>query len=349
VGSSGIVAFKPRPKTPPARTVAPSVHPHHIADQYRGAFAAGFARAAKTLIPDMDTLTRGIGRGVTADAMSAIEDLQSFKHRLSDELTPVVQAIMAMRGREAMEKLTPVPLAKADNLQPFQISTGNFDLTNPYAIQAAQSIVGDLITQVSEETIDTVRETIAQSIENGIPPRNAAKFISSIVGLNGPQARALAKFRDGLMNAEAKLAQSRIDTLVANYGDRLLRQRGLMIARTETIRASVAGTQVAWQQAVQQGVLNAQTMGQVWIDTEDESTCPACDQLASEDPIPMGGQFSNGMDGPPDHPDCRCDVGIAELPTPLEQAPGSAFGADTADDATDLSTPEDEDEVQADV
>ncbi len=314
--------------SPPRRTAPPSIHPHHVADAYQGMYAAAFMRACKTLIPDLDSLTRGIARGVVADAMASIEDLASFKHRLAAETLPPTQAIMAMRGREAMQKLTPI--AKA--AMPLLLGS-SFSLTNPYAIQAAQSIVGDMVTGVSEETIDAIRSAIAQSIENGIPPRQAAKYISSLTGLNGPQTATLAKFRQGLV--DSKLPLGKVESMTSSYGARLLQQRGLLIARTETIRASVAGTQAGWQQAIQQGQLDSQTMGQVWIDTEDERTCPDCTALAASDPIPFGEQFEDGQDGPPDHPGCRCDVGVATLPTPLAAAPASAFG-DTSGDVSTL-------------
>jgi SPP1 gp7 family putative phage head morphogenesis protein len=90
------------------------------------------------------------------------------------------------------------------------------------------------------------------------------------------------------------------------------RARATLIARTETIQASTDGALAAYTQASDQGMLDG--YGKVWIAENDERECPDCEALDGEQ-VAFEDQFSDGEDGPPDHPDCRCAVGAEPMDT----------------------------------
>jgi hypothetical protein len=48
-----------------------------------------------------------------------------------------------------------------------------------------------------------------------------------------------------------------------------------------------------------------------WYTNEDDRVCPVCDLDETDREVEMDEDFSNGFDGPPAHPSCRCwlDVG----------------------------------------
>ena len=86
--------------------------------------------------------------------------------------------------------------------------------------------------------------------------------------------------------------------------------RAELIARTETIAASADGALASYQQAADAGAL--QGYGKVWIAELDQRCCPICEDLDGEQQA-FADPFSDGSDGPPDHPDCRCAVGAEPL------------------------------------
>ncbi|HEY1882209.1 MAG TPA: phage minor head protein [Candidatus Cybelea sp.] len=82
-----------------------------------------------------------------------------------------------------------------------------------------------------------------------------------------------------------------------------------MVARTETARAMNAGVMQTYRAA---GVARI-----MWIAAEDERTCPKCSDLDGEI-VPLGAQFDDGIEAPPDHLLCRCTVVSAGTAQPDE-------------------------------
>jgi hypothetical protein len=230
--------------------------------------------AVATLTPDRARLGRGLAEGNVAEAMASIDQTQ-LRAALRDALLPIVRKVIAGRGQAVLNDL--FLLRKADTTGPAASGAGPvtvtaglaFDLDNPYAITAAQTIVGDLVVGIDEPTVDALRQIIAYCIQNGIPPARSATMIGAVVGLDPRRAAALQRYEAGL----AGLPSSNIADLVAAQGDKLLRDRGYLIARTETIAAGVTGTQAAWNQAINGGMLDATRFGQTWIAASDDRTC----------------------------------------------------------------------------
>lgn len=77
----------------------------------------------------------------------------------------------------------------------------------------------------------------------------------------------LQAMRDG-----KPLAQADIDRITARYSDRLLKYRGDVIARTETIASTHAGQKEAMQQLIDTGRVKASQIRKVWRPTGDKRT-----------------------------------------------------------------------------
>jgi SPP1 gp7 family putative phage head morphogenesis protein len=91
------------------------------------------------------------------------------------------------------------------------------------------------------------------------------------------------------------------DTLTANIkaSYAFSAARAELIARTETARADVAGNLIGWKAS---GVVTKKQ----WIVGED--CCPECCDLDGVE-VDIGDSFpGEGGDGPPLHPNCRCDI-----------------------------------------
>ena len=133
-----------------------------------------------------------------------------------------------------------------------------------------------------------------------------------MVGLDTRRALAVENFR--LAQIELGLPLSRVDELTERFAKRKLRERSLMIARTETMNALNRGQQIAWEQATKDGLLN-KTAKQEWIVTPDEilRNCPVCRTMDGQ-LRPLGKTFLTGIgtsvSGPTAHPHCRCTLGM---------------------------------------
>lgn len=113
------------------------------------------------------------------------------------------------------------------------------------------------------------------------------------------------------------LGMDGISKLIMDVFDTCTKYRSLLIARTETIRASNGGAEAAYMQS---GVVE----GKEWLVTEDDKTCPLCNRMAGKVKRLNENYFSLGdklvaegttmifdyedVSFPPLHPSCRCTI-----------------------------------------
>ncbi|MGE3276735.1 MAG: phage minor head protein [Vicinamibacterales bacterium] len=185
---------------------------------------------------------------------------------------------------------------------------GRFDLVNPRAVEAAETLTADLVREIGEQTRRAIRSVVARSIREGIPPRVAAREIRTLVGLTERQAMAVINYRFSLLEGGA--SPTAVQKAAERYAARLLRQRALLIARTETIRAGRIGRHTAWREAREAGLIPPGARKR-WVVTPDDKLCPICAPLGPPDPAEaeLDQPFETALgsvDGPPLHPACRC-------------------------------------------
>jgi SPP1 gp7 family putative phage head morphogenesis protein len=189
----------------------------------------------------------------------------------------------------------------------FKVSL-TFDVLNPRAVSFVTQHTGELIRQVSDETIAAVKDIVQRAFEQGGHPYQQAKMIQGHIGLTERQSRAVENLK--ARQLEAGITQERADWQAERYAGRLLRDRAELIGRTETISAANAGQQESWQQAVDAGLIDPDEFEMEWITTPDDRACQECLDLDGER-APIGGVFPGGLTGPPAHPGCRCAAGLS--------------------------------------
>lgn len=216
-----------------------------------------------------------------------------------------------------------------------------FDRTSPEAIEWARTRSSTLVTQITAETREGIRQAIARAFSEGIAPRESARLIRELVGLRPDQVDAVLNARKRLIDAATRasrtgravavkipgapngvlkvppggLPPARLQATLKRYAERQLRQRALLIARTETIAASNAAQQLQWAQAIRDGLLRGTEM-QRWSTARDERTCPVCRPLDGVT-VPLGQTFPSELGpltAPPAHPNCRCAIVLAVAP-----------------------------------
>lgn len=202
-----------------------------------------------------------------------------------------------------------------------------FDQTNPEALRWARTRAARLVTEIDASTRAAIRRIIAMAFKEGIPPREAAQMIRPLVGHTERDVEALSAAWERLMKADggdlvkvgqrsyrvpSRWSKTWVKRVYDKYADKLIANRALLIARTETIAASNEGQRQLWTQAQAEGLI-AQTAKRVWITTFDDRECPTCAGMDGQTRL-IDEPFDAGPNGevmsPPAHPACRCSMGI---------------------------------------
>lgn len=266
------------------------------------------------------------GSGIEADAISFIEALQgAFK-----------------AGAEAeMIELSHVAVMKASIG-----TTLSFDLLNPETVNWLQTYTFNLIREIATSSRLAIQDIVIEAFRQGGHPYEQARDIRRMIGLTRQQAQAVYNYRNMLEGSPSEmrqalgaalrdrrfdpsvlnaartgtgLPQAKIDAMVDQYYSRMLNYRARNIARTETLRASGAGQRTLWNQAVREGILKPDQTRRKWITGGGTRTCDTCAAVPRMNPggVRLDGVFQTdigGVDGPPLHPSCRCDVVLTFLP-----------------------------------
>lgn len=188
----------------------------------------------------------------------------------------------------------------------------SFTLTNPRAVQYARTMSSTLITSVDDATISSVQQIVARGLDSrtALAPPQMAKLIQEVVGLTPRQADTVARYRRGLKGTEAS-----IDKRTARFAARQHRQRGLTIARTETMRSANMGVRLLGEELTRVPFVRSTDIAFVWITTPDDRLCARCAGMHDQ-VVGYQQQFQEGPTSkrpvstatPPLHPRCRCAI-----------------------------------------
>ncbi len=273
----------------------PSKAVHAVADRLspkvRKAFLAATTQIGRNLA---DRLARMVIEGDFTGIQKAI---------VAANLSPEMSHVTNILARGFLESHI-IAQSQLVDLKP------SFTMVNPMAAHQAKVHAARMVTGVSKQTKKAIATLTARAVTEGIEPMNLAKMIRPLIGLNQRQAHALWNARQAW--TKGGLTGEALDTRVAAYSTRLLKQRATAIARTETIRAAALGVRQGWQDAVDRKILNPHTTKREWIAALSDRTCMICldangQVVTFEKPFLVGGQET---DGPPAHPLCRCAVGL---------------------------------------
>lgn len=147
------------------------------------------------------------------------------------------------------------------------------------AMRSVGVTIDDLLTQADERAIEWALEHAGELMDD-----------LSATTLDRVRTLGARAEEEGWTNDELATALS---DDIAFAGS-----RAEMVARTETAFASVQGNLTGWRES-------GRVAAKRW--TVGDGCCEECELLDGEE-APLDGAFSSGDDGPPAHPNCRCDV-----------------------------------------
>lgn len=212
----------------------------------------------------------------------------------------------------------------------------SFDRERPESSQWARQAAGTMISQITGEQRNVVREVVSSAALGAGDWGDVARRVQGSIGLTTQQAGWVANHYDrayltairGGMNATQ--AAARASDSANRYQTAVHRYRANTIARTETMRAASEGRMQAWNQGITEGFIGANWQKE-WIPESD--ACEICLGLRGKK-IRVKDSFSVGE--PPAHPNCRCDV----ILVPPKVQPAGA-GVDWGTVLTGISTLDD--------
>lgn len=160
------------------------------------------------------------------------------------------------------------------------------------------ALTGELIQGLTDELRDTVIETVARGIAEGLNPSQTARRVRSGLGLTQQQAEWVANARQELASADTMagylertkrdgrfdtavtnaikrgrdLSGDQIERMVSAYERRLIGMRAENIARTETLSAISQGQYDAADQMIAEGRVDRNDIRYKWDATGDSRT-----------------------------------------------------------------------------
>lgn len=179
-----------------------------------------------------------------------------------------------------------------------------------------------LVTRINDQQQQALKEVIAYGKIQKMGADELSKYLRPLVGLNGPQAMANAKY---YMTIKAKLAdehprmkpeniEKKARHMAQMYGEKQHRDRAKMIAQTELVNIYNSGSHYAIMQAISDGYIDAVT--KTWVTARSDRVCAGCAALEGVT-IPVDDYFAfrgTRVLYPTAHPRCKCVVEYNIMP-----------------------------------
>jgi hypothetical protein len=214
--------------------------------------------------------------------------------------------------KERLKKLFEVSL-EANGAEIGKITGGaKFDFVDPRALTWIDKYCADLIVGIDDKTRAGVKAIVKNGYEKGVTPRNQAKLIKEIVGLDERRALALQKYSDNLFSKG--YSEEKVWRLLEKKGEQLLNTRARTIAVNECSEASANASYWNTKSACERGILSKDEYEAYRIVAADERLCKKCGPIAGESrEIPDGSYASTGSVTVKVHISCRCTEGIRSI------------------------------------
>jgi hypothetical protein len=182
----------------------------------------------------------------------------------------------------------------------------------PATLEWLEEHTGELIKEVSEDTILTVRSIIAGAMRSSLRPTNAEIMarIRGSVGLLVREEEAAQRRYETLLDGGMDIERAERATDI--YRGQLLRARGERIARTEAQNALCEGWLMGVREAQDQGYL-PESAKMKWNSAPESRNknrpCEICLALGRMPAVALDAGWDyegKHYDRPPSHPGCRC-------------------------------------------
>ena len=207
---------------------------------------------------------------------------------------------------------------------------GPFDAISEHVIRAAKDLDTRVIRGLASNVRETVRQHVLRGMEEGLNPRTIARGARQILDLAPSQEQAVANFRRMLEEGDSEaltralrdkrfdstlrkafasgeaLPAEKVDRMVAAYHKGMVAHNAETISRTVSLDAQRSGQRLAWQDAIDRGIVEPTNLKRKWVTVGDERVRPEHRAMNGET-ISFEGVYSNGEKVPGETAfNCRC-------------------------------------------
>lgn len=228
------------------------------------------------------------------------------KARVVNDFLPELRHLYDVKVAEALR-----PLIEATKKPPTEVTNvlqRAFSFDDQSTIDESEAAVGDILLAGAKATMKSLGVITGPSFNLENPravdymQNYGAKLVKGIDATTRDQLSTI--LTDGIENGKSysKVA-GEIKTAFDGFGT----ARATTIAITEAATAYVQGNLMS-AAMLQDAGLN---MEKAWLALGDP--CDECEDNADEGYIDIDDNFSSGDDGPPAHPNCRCDLAIRRV------------------------------------
>lgn len=183
-----------------------------------------------------------------------------------------------------------------------------FDLVDEKAVMWAKNHTADLVTEITDEMRQQIRDVMAESTQGQLTYSQAARKIRTNLALTTKDSKAVdnyySKQLDKLTRSGLSIdkATEKASARAERYAAKLLRNRSEAIARTEIANAASEGRKISWETGVADGYIDSASLKE-WVAESD--ACEICGPMDGVT-VPYNKNFPSGVMMPPQHPNCRC-------------------------------------------
>lgn len=205
----------------------------------------------------------------------------------------------------------------------------DFDVTNHRAVRHMQMNRLRLVSQLADDAAAATREALIDGTRRGINPIDMAREFRDSIGLTEKQVRSVNNYRkllekgttealtrklrdrrfDSTVRRAARtgkpLTKAQIDAMVTRYGERYVKYRSEVIARTESLSEVHAGNEEGFQQAYDEGQLSPEQVEKEWHISPDSLVRDPAHTMMRGQKQPEGSPFISGAGNRLMHPGDR--------------------------------------------
>jgi len=249
--------------------------------------------------------------GTASEIAEKIVDWKAFERVSRPVLEPALLEGLVAVGRRVYERHH-----RRREKRTFDLLKQTFDPISQRATAYARGRGSTLITLITEESKDAIREIVGGGLRAGDSWQTMARQVRTHIGLNRPQIGSYNRTIDDWISQG--LDPDEISVRAEGLFNRLLRERAELIVRTEGNRAARAGIAEGYGQMGLEFV--------EWI--TDPEACDICVAIAAADGGHGPGVYTiEESEAVGDtHPNCEC-TWVAAEPVAAPAAGGTEGGA----------------------
>jgi len=154
-------------------------------------------------------------------------------------------------------------------------------------------------TQMTQAALNKMGDVIQDGLSKGLGPKEIAKSLDTVTGLDSNRAKTLGKVEEYLKSTG--LEGEALDKALDNKAASLLKDRKETIAQTEARNITENMREI---EAISEG-----KKYHFWTTAGDDLVSDMDIANEAEGAIPISQAFSSGHFNPPSHPNCRCTKG----------------------------------------